>query len=148
MKKILFLLASIFCLNSFSQITVIDTSKSIKIGEVTQVGVPIIDCFKEDNKYTFKYYNNINKANNEYKKFSIINLDNDFEKLFNLINDGFKKKENHIIKIQTTENILGLEFIRAFNVTAFRFIQFDENENMIGYSIALSNKQIKKLFGK
>ena len=81
MKKILFLLASIFCLNSFSQITVIDTSKSIKIGEVTQVGVPIIDCFKEDNKYTFKYYNNINKANNEYKKFSIINLDNDFEKL-------------------------------------------------------------------
>ncbi len=43
--------------------------------------------------------------------------------------------------------MLGLEIIRSFGATAFRFIEY-ENDQTVGYTIALSKRQVKKLFGK
>lgn len=147
-KATLILLLFVLNLPIFSQITISEDINSVKIGEVTQVGVPIISCIKNGNNYAFRYYNNINKANNDYKQIIIQDKDDAIEKLYSLILKGFREKKNNIIKIKTHKEQIGLEFIKSFGITGFRFLQYDSNDNIIGYSIGLSKRQIRKLFNK
>ena len=84
---------------------------------------------------------------NDYKVFKLISKENDIEQLHSLILKGFKEKKNNLIKIQTHEEVIGLELIKAVGVMAFRFVQFEEDDT-IGYTIALSKRQVNKLFGK
>jgi len=150
MKNLHFILLALIISSSSilnSQISVIDNQNEIKIGEVTQVGLPIISCSKVENEYTFNYINNIDLSKRSNTSFKLIDLDGDFEQLYALILKGFKEKKNSIVKIQTDDEVIGLEFIRSFGITAFRFLQYD-NDETVGYSIALSRRQVNKLFGR
>ena len=83
---------------------------------------------------------------NDYKVCKLINKENDLEQSHSLIIKGFKEKKNNLIKIQTHKEVIGLEFIKAVGVMAFRFVQFEEDDT-IGYTITLSKRQVNKLFG-
>jgi len=148
MKNLLIVITTILLTSNLcAQISVVDNSEQILIGEVKEFGQSVFKCEKNEDEYTFTYLNTLTELVGDYMEFKIIDEDNSFESLYSMIMKGFKDKKSDVIKIQTHENILGLEFNKRIGFFGFRFVEYVNGE-AIGWSDDLSKRQVNKLFGK
>ena len=150
MKKITLLLVLLVTSASFAQLKKIETVKSEEIGKVGPFGLPkYIDCQKAGNTYTFEYkdfkYPNID----EYKEFSFEDVDNTFDDLYKTIIEGFETAPKEPITLGLPNYILTLQFNKAIGMTNLViYASPANNSSYVGQTVALTKKQIEKLFGK
>lgn len=148
MKTVLFFAIVFISFNSYSQLEVLEPTKSIEIGKVGAPMMPVdFDCNKTGDTYLFSYKDIKFQHLNEYKTFEVVG-EKDFESLYELISDGLKNQPEDDIMIKLDKGYLWLKFKKSFG----RYVQIahsvDENADVIGFSRWLTQKQIDKLFGK
>lgn len=127
----------------FSQINVIEKSEPVIIGKVQ-----FIKLEKTDNIYTFTYDNIKYKTISDTKSFSFEDKENAFEKLYQLIIDGFENLPNNDIMIDLPNDIIWLHFEKNLGLVSFQFRQAINKSDVFAYSVYLTKKQVQKLFGK
>ena len=148
MRNLLIVIATfLLTSNLYAQISIVDNSEKMLIGEVKEFGQSVIKCEKNKDEYTFTYLNTLTELVGDYMEFKIIDKDNSLENLYSIIIKGFKDKKSDVIKIQTHDKILGLEFNKRIGFFGFRFVEYSNGE-AIGWSDDLSKRQVNKLFEK
>jgi len=100
----LFLLMSVA---SFAQIEFVEMAQSEVVGKIDHVYIEKVG--KED--YNF-YYKNVNEIAHEYVKFSFKNLDNDLDKLYNGLANGFETVPRDPLKMKANGEIVWLNYTR------------------------------------
>lgn len=147
MKSIL-LIFLFFPILTYSQINVLDKPDREIVGEVKQVGVPVFTCTKENEIYTIKYFNNLNREVLDYSEFWLKNEDDAFNQLYQLIINAFEKRKANEIELQVGSGKIRLEFMKSIAGVFLRFAQYDQQgEKIIAYSITINKRQVKRLFG-
>ena len=150
MKKIILLLVLTLSTVSFAQLKKVEAVKSEEIGKVGPFGLPKnIDCKKSGNIYTFEYKDMTYPNINEYKDFSFEDIDNTFEDLYKTISEGFETLPKEGITLTLPNYIITLQFTKAIGMNSVTIHTAPANNpSYVGHTIALSKKQIDKLFGK
>ena len=139
--SILTFFVSISLTGQVKKITKEDVSTIGKIGRN-------IEITKTGNEYTITY-NDINFTIDEYKSFSFKDLDNDFENLYKMISEGFETPPKDPIKIELPNDIIWLKFKKSLGTVNLQIDHaVDKNENVIGTSIFMTKRRVRKLFGK
>lgn len=118
---------------------------SQEIGRIT-TGNHSISLLKSNDSYTCVYSDlNSNSTGIIEKSFYFPNK----ETVYNIIMYGFESKNNHQVFVQTDERtIIKFEYIRIKGELLLRINHNDLDSNIIGSSAYLTEKQIKKLFGR
>lgn len=118
---------------------------SQEIGRIT-TGNHSISLLKSNDSYTCVYSDlNSNSKDIIEKSFYFPNK----ETVYNIIMYGFESKNNHQVFVQTDERtIIKFEYIRIKGELLLRINHNDLDSNIIGSSAYLTEKQIKKLFGR
>lgn len=148
MKKQITLLF-IFCVGLVSaQMTEVKKTNTETIGKIAPMGQLHISIEKSPDTYIFTY------ADVKYQNFDVyqsfqISL-SDFDDLYNRIIKGYEELPEEPIQLQLEEGgYLFLEFQKTFGVRNFRFNQsLDESGQTLAVSIWITEKKLKKLFGK
>ncbi|MBW8361685.1 MAG: hypothetical protein K0M56_05795 [Kaistella sp.] len=144
MKKTIFLFAFFFSLLTFAQIKVVKNESLVEVGKDNSVGL-----YKKKNKYTFNYQD-INTSNlNTFRNFSFLDVNKDFEGLYNLISEGFIDMPMGDVTLELPNDILDLHYEKNYGQITVQFIHYiNKNKKMIGKTQFLTKKQVDKIFGK
>lgn len=148
MKKVLLLLLLVVSSVSYSQIEFIETSQSEVVGKISYVYLEKIG----DTDYNF-FFKNINAIGHEYVSFSFKNLDNDIDKLYNGIMQGFADVPRDPLKMKANGQIVWLKYTRE-DGDVFLQIQMTSGDNPVDVeenvkvSRLLTAEDITKLFKK
>ncbi|TXF74865.1 hypothetical protein [Chryseobacterium sp.] len=144
MKKTIFLFAFFFSLLTFAQIKVVKNESLVEVGKDNSVGL-----YKKQNKYTFNYQD-INTSNlNTFRNFSFLDVNKDFEGLYNLISEGFIDMPASDVTLELPNDILDLHYEINYGQITVQFIHYiNKNKKMIGKTHFLTKKQVDKIFGK
>lgn len=138
------LLTLLLSICSFAQIQVYEQVKPTKIGNVQDYStIEKLDdiysvCF-DDIKFT---------KIKSHKCFTFKEVDNDFENLYNIINNGFQEKKEQTINLNLPNDLVDLKFVKNMGIISFQFITTGKNTQITGFSPYYTKRQIDKLFGK
>lgn len=144
-----FLTVALFLLvatSSFAQIELIDTNKSEIVSRISYVYLEKVG----DNDYNF-FYKNMNSVGHEYVNFSFKNLDNDIEKLYTILINGFKEVPRDPLKMKANGEVVWLKYSRDDSNEVFLQIQQYENEESeenLRVSRLLTAEDVTNLFNK
>ncbi|MDY0779680.1 hypothetical protein [Tenacibaculum sp. IB213877] len=105
MKKIFALMLLLVSIAGYSQIELVATESTEIISKVSHVYIEK----KGENEYSF-YYKNINSVEHEYAHFSFKDLDNDFEKLYQILNNGFIEVPRDPLKLKAKGEVVWLNY--------------------------------------
>ncbi|WP_051364391.1 hypothetical protein [Flavobacterium limnosediminis] len=134
---------------SYSQIKTVETEKLIEIGKVGALGSKSVWIEKSENKYLFSYNDIKFQQITNIKSFAFQNLDNDFEKLYDKIMNGFNEIPSEDIMLELPNDIIWLHYEKNMGIISFQFRHaVNKNSEVIGFSQFMTKKQIAKLFGK
>lgn len=144
MKKI-FLLATLFIsVVSYSQIEIIETTRTEIVAHVEFVYLEKVG----DESYSI-YYKNMNDPINEYVSFSFKNLNNDFETLHQFLVNGFANP-GESYKIKANGDAVYFKFERQddneVKVQIKQFVSRDPDVTTVSKFISLD--EVNKLFQK
>lgn len=104
-----------------------------------------IKLLKKDNLFSLVYSDVISKKSNSENSFHFSNE----ETIFNIINDGFKNKNDHQIIVQTNKDtIVKFNYKRIRGELLLYVYQNNLTNNTFGRSTFYSKKQISTLFGR
>lgn len=140
-KKITILLFLIVTLSGYSQISVSTKETPILIGKSSQV-----TCEQIGNTYIFTYRDLKFTQLKEFKSFQFNEENEDFNKLYELMQAGLKTKPEENIVLELPNCTLKLEFLKSMGVGNVRFIHTENG--ITGISSWLTKKKLAKLFGK
>ncbi|TDQ25762.1 hypothetical protein [Tenacibaculum caenipelagi] len=144
MKKFLFITALMFSAVSYSQIEFIETTRTEITGKIEYVYLEKIG----DQAYNF-YYKNINDPIHEYVHFSFKNLDNDIEKLYQIIAKGFEESPRDPFKIKANGEVVWLKYTKEEGVTLLQIQQYvSRDPDVMTVSKLLTFNDVNKLFNK
>ncbi|WP_299010567.1 hypothetical protein [uncultured Tenacibaculum sp.] len=144
MKKLLFLTALLCSIMSYSQIEFIETTKTEIVGKIEYVYLEKIG----DEAYNF-YYKNINDPIHEYVHFSFKNLDNDVEKLHQIIVKGFEENPRDPYKIKANGDVIWLKYTKVDGVVMLQIQQYvSRDPDIMTVSKLLTYEEVNKLFSK
>lgn len=151
MKKLFYLLLLTPMLMQ-SQIEVISNGKTnppVNVGKISNLGTKSVSLDSIDNAFTVSYKNMMYPSLNDWKSFTFLNTDNDIEKLYQMIIDGFENTPTSTITLKLLDSVIGIEFEKALGTTSVTFVQTDSGANIIvGKTQPMTKRQINKLFGK
>jgi len=105
MKKILTLAIVLFSASLFSQIELVETSKTEVVSQISYVYLE-----KEGENEYHLFYKNMNSVAHEYVNFSFKNLDNDIEKLYTILASGFVDVPRDPLKMKANGEIVWLNY--------------------------------------
>ncbi|WGH76681.1 hypothetical protein P8625_05855 [Tenacibaculum tangerinum] len=144
MKKLLLLAVILSSLASYSQIEFIETTKTEIVGKIEYVYLEKIG----DKAYNF-YYKNINDPIHEYVHFSFKNLDNDVEKLHQIIMRGFEENPRDPYKIKANGEVVWLKYSKEEGVVLLQIQQYvSRDPDIMTVSKLLTYEDVNKLFKK
>ncbi|AZJ35945.1 hypothetical protein [Tenacibaculum singaporense] len=144
MKKLLLLTGLLFSVASYSQIEFIETTKTEIVGKIEYVYLEKIG----DEAYNF-YYKNINDPIHEYVHFSFKNLDNDVEKLHQIIVKGFEENPRDPYKIKANGDVIWLKYTKVDGVVMLQIQQYvSRDPDIMTVSKLLTYEEVNKLFSK
>ncbi len=144
MKKLFFMAALFMSVVSYSQIEFIENTKVEIVGRVEFVYLEKLG----DEAYNL-FYKNINNPINEYVSFTFKNVDNDADKLHQIIVRGFE--EDTVIKYQIKANgdVVYLKYLRDEGIIKLQIEQYVSREpDVLTESKLLTLDEINKLFRK
>ena len=155
MKRIVLLLVMLcFIPVAEAQIKVVNDNVDCQdVGEVKSLMSPIAKitkCQTEDVVSYAVHYKDIEFQHlTEFKHFSFLEKENDFETLYKLIIEGFSNPPKNDIIIELQKGTVHLHFEKNLGVVSFQFIHFPFGDSSVmGRSAYLTKKQVNKLFGK
>lgn len=149
MKKALLLLLLVVSSSVYSQIEFIETNQSEVVGKISYVYLEKVG----ETDYNF-FYKNINAIGHEYVSFSFKNVDNDIDKLYAGLMNGFKEVPRDPLKMKANGQIIWLKYTRADGGDVFLQIQQTsgdnpvETEENVKVSRLLTAEDITRLFRK
>ena len=144
MKKLLFVAALMLSAVSYSQIEFVETTKTEVTGKIEYVYLEKIG----NEAYNF-YYKNINDPIHEYVHFSFKNLDNDIEKLYQIIAQGFEESPRDPYKIKANGEVVWLKYTKEEGVTLLQIQQYvSRDPDVMTVSKLLTFNDVNKLFNK
>ncbi len=138
-----FLLTSI---STFSQIELVETSKTEVISQVSYVYLEK----KGESDYNF-FYKNMNSVSHEYVSFSFKNIDNDVDKLYQILSNGFKEVPRDPLKMKANGEIVWLKYTydsldSSVTLTVEQYVSTDPEIKTV--SRPLTSEDVNKLFNK
>ena len=108
MKNILTVIAVVLVsVSSFSQIELVETSKTEVISQISYVYLEK----KGEDLYNF-FYKDMNSVAHQYVSFSFKNIDNDVDKLYEILSNGFKDVPRDPLKMKANGEIVWLKYTR------------------------------------
>lgn len=146
MKKIMALTLFLASFAGYSQIELVETESSEIISKVSYLYLEK----KGENEYSF-YYKNMNSVGHEYANFTFKDLDNDLEKLYQIIVKGFEEKPRDPLKIKANGAVVWLNYKTddISGETLLTVEQFeDEDPEVSSVSRPVNKEDIDKLFRK
>ncbi|WP_422091166.1 hypothetical protein [Tenacibaculum ovolyticum] len=144
MKKLFFLAALFFSLVSYSQIEFIETAKVEIVGRVEFVYLEKIG----DEAYNL-FYKNINNPINEYVSFTFKNVDNDADKLHQIMVRGFNEAAGSKYQIKANGDVVYLKYEREDGIIKLQIEQYVSREpDVLTESRLLTLDEVNKLFRK
>lgn len=144
MKKLFLLTGLLISVASYSQIEFIETTKTEIVGKIEYVYLEKIG----DKAYNF-YYKNINDPIHEYVHFSFKNLDNDVEKLHQIIVKGFEENPRDPYKIKANGDVIWLKYTKVDGVVMLQIQQYvSRDPDIMTVSKLLTYEEVNKLFSK
>jgi hypothetical protein len=148
MRKAFLLLLFVVSSAAYAQIEFIETSQSEVVGKVSYVYLEKVG----ENDYNF-FFKNINAIGHEYVNFSFKNVDNDVDKLYNGLMQGFQDVPRDPLKMKANGQIVWLKYTRE-DGEAFLQIQMTSGDNPVDVdenvkvSRLLTAEDVTKLFKK
>jgi len=131
--------------SSFAQIELVETSKSEVVSQISYV-------YLEKNgetDYNF-FYKDMNSVSHEYVSFSFTNLDNDVDKLYQILSNGFVEVPRDPLKMKANGEIVWLKYSRevdnTITLTVEQYVSTEPEVKTI--SRPLTAEDISTLFGK
>lgn len=144
MKRLLFLTAFLCSVVSYSQIEFIETTKTEIVGKIEYVYLE-----KIGNEAYNLYYKNINDPIHEYVHFSFKNLDNDIEKLYQIIVKGFEENPRDPYKIKANGDVIWLKYTKEDGVVRLQIQQYvSRDPDIMTVSKLLTFNDVNRLFNK
>ncbi|CAM1340340.1 hypothetical protein C8N26_1377 [Tenacibaculum lutimaris] len=144
MKRLLFLTAFLCSVVSYSQIEFIETTKTEIVGKIEYVYLE-----KIGNEAYNLYYKNINDPIHEYVHFSFKNLDNDVEKLYQIIVKGFEENPRDPYKIKANGDVIWLKYTKEDGVVRLQIQQYvSRDPDIMTVSKLLTFNDVNRLFNK
>ena len=147
MKNILTVLMVLFVsAASFAQIELVESSKTEVISQVSYVYLE-----KEgETDYNF-FYKNMNSVGHEYVNFAFKNLDNDVDKLYQILSNGFADVPRDPLKMKANGEIVWLKYTRdtvdnTITLTIEQYVSTDPEVKTVSRPLTLED--INTLFGK
>jgi len=146
MKKILTLAIALFSASLFSQIELIETSKTEVVSQISYVYLE-----KEGENEYHLFYKNMNSVAHEYVSFSFKNLNDDLEKLYKILANGFVEVPRDPLKMKANGEIVWLNYYYN-NVDGLTTLTIEQTVSLEPEvktkSRPLTAEDIDKLFGK
>lgn len=138
-----FLLMSI---STFSQIELVETSKTEVISQVSYVYLEK----KGESDYNF-FYKNMNSVSHEYVSFSFKNIDNDVDKLYQILSNGFEEVPRDPLKMKANGEIVWLKYTydsvdSSVTLTVEQYVSTDPEIKTVSRPLTLED--VNKLFNK
>ncbi len=144
MKKLFFLAALFFSVVSYSQIEFIETAKIEIVGRVEFVYLEKIG----DEAYNL-FYKNINNPISEYVSFTFKNMDNDADKLHQIMVRGFDEVAGNKYQIKANGDVVYLKYERDDGEIKMQIEQYvSRDPDIMTESKLLTLFEINKLFKK
>jgi hypothetical protein len=151
MKKITLLVMLFVSVASFAQLKKVEVTKPETIGKAQQFGGPLeAECFKSGNTYTISYRDVQFKTQDVYRSFSFEDVDNTFNDLYAVIEQGMKDLPKEEIKLELPDHYVWLKFSKFLGSPVLVISSSsDKTANaLIYFSNEMAKKQVEKLFGK
>jgi len=131
---------------SFAQIELVETSKTEVISQISYVYLEK----KGEDLYNF-FYKDMNSVAHEYVSFSFRNLDNDVDKLYKILSNGFVEAPRDPLKMKANGEIVWLKYTRntvdgTITLTVEQYVSTDPEVKTISRPLTASD--IDTLFGK
>ncbi|MCT4698608.1 MULTISPECIES: hypothetical protein [Tenacibaculum] len=144
MKKLFFIATLFLSVASYSQIELIETARVEIVGRVEFVYLEKIG----DEAYNL-FYKNINNPINEYVSFTFKNVDNDADKLHQIMVRGFEEAAGSKYQIKANGDVVYLKYERDEGVIKLQIEQYVSREpDVLTESKLLTLDEINKLFRK
>ena len=138
---------------SFGQIKKVESTKVEKteIGKITPGGIFAMKCEKAGDNYYFTYKDDTFKVLNQENTFVIKDVDNAFESLYGMIQEGFTTLPEEPFMLEFEDGYLWLSYRKFLGAPVIKFGHASSKTAeyaSIGFSQEFTKKQIDKLFGK
>lgn len=144
MKKLFFIATLFLSVASYSQIEFIETAKIEIVGRVEFVYLEKLG----DEAYNL-FYKNINNPINEYVSFTFKNVDNDADKLHEIMTRGFAEAAGHKYQIKANGDVVYLKYERDEGEIKLQIEQYvSRDPDVLTESKLLTLEEINKLFRK
>ena len=145
-KSFITAIVLLLSISSFGQIELVETSKSEVVSQISYV-------YLEKNgatNYNF-FYKDMNSVAHEYVSFSFTNLDNDVDKLYQILSNGFVEVPRDPLKMKANGEIVWLKYTRdtvdnSITLTVEQYVSTDPEIKTV--SRPLTAEDINTLFGK
>lgn len=147
MKNLLTMAMVLFLsVTSFAQIELVETSKTEVISQISYVYLEK----KGENMYNF-FYKDMNSVQHQYVSFSFRNLDNDVDKLYQILSNGFEEVPRDPLKMKANGEIIWLKYKRdtldnTITLTVEQYISTDPEIKTVSRPLTLED--VNKLFNK
>lgn len=147
-RVIMLILVSLVMKVSKAQITQVENKASFeKVGEVKMVKRTWVILSKSDQTYMVSYQDTDYTQIVKLDYFVFDEIDNDLERLYNLIIDGLEKIPEDDIKLELPEHTVWLTFSKSMAGASVQFTS-SKNGGRRSSSIGMTRKHIDKLFGR
>ena len=138
-----FLFASVA---TFSQIELVETSKTEVLSQISYVYLEK----KGEVDYNF-FYKDMNSVAHEYVSFSFKNMDNDVDKLYQILSNGFEEVPRDPLKMKANGEVVWLKYSidsvdRSITLTVEQYVSTDPEVKTVSRPLTLED--INKLFNK
>lgn len=144
MKKLFFALALFVSISTFSQIELIETTKTEVVGRVEFVYLEKIG----DESYNL-FYKNMNNPVKEYVNFSFNNVNNDADKLHQIMVNGFTEMPRDPYKVKANGDIVWLKYEKVQEVPVLQIQQYvSRDPDVMTVSKYLTLDEVNKIFKK
>lgn len=147
MKNIYLLVFFISYTNVLAQITPINIEKCNKIAIVYSGSYDIENKKCDENKYVFNFRDAQYSKLRIYHTFYFKDINDDYEYLFNFINNGFESS-NEEIALELPDNFIKVKFSSLFGIKTFSIWSKNKFTGEDGWSATYTKNQLYKLFGK
>lgn len=145
MKNLITILVLFISCMSFGQIKVIETTPIIRLGAIGQNDMYIQ---AEGDKYTFTYKNIEKEEEITTRSFMFRDLNNDIQKLEDIILSGFSAEPLLDIKLELPNDYIWLHYSKNLDRTYVQFMCRSKDGSTSGVSKSFNLEQIVKMFDK
>ena len=145
------LLLSVYTVAS-AQLEVVDTANEPKyetVGKIGPMGDLWVEIKKSDDNIKITYMDMKYQNIESYKEIKFMDVDGAYDKLYEIMLDGFYDMPNESKVIKLGDSIVLIEYTKVMGVVSVRFIHsVTDDGSVLGFSTWLTKRKLARLFGK